>query len=757
MGKRPLCIFSCIFLAAVFLFWELFQPGVPEGKAGAGRTAVVGEVYYREEGTNSSILYLKDVQESKSPQRAYLKHVIVYLSKEMFYPIGTVLKIEGTLYPTEKPRCPGQFDERSYYLGKGISHKLFGKSVSVLREAEWNFREQLFCLREALCARLEYLFEEEEAAVLKAMLFGESSGIPEELEESYQTAGIGHLLAISGLHVTILGGTLYHILRKTGLPYPVCASAAGGILLCYQEMLGLRVSALRAVGMFLVFLLAETIGRAYDRLTALALLAVVVVVFYPYQMGSAGFLLSFGAAAGAAAALEWLAERERVEKERADGPQSGKQPGKKWLAGILVPLYLQAVTLPVLVWFYYEVSVYALFWNLLLVPLAGIILGSGLLAVGVSFFSRTLGIFAGGPAQLLLMLYRMACQIGEELPGAVYLCGKPKLWQVVVYYAGLAVLTVVCWPGQNLLRSVWQKRRFPDKTNRLLQGVCGGLYLSAFLSLIFLRFPSPLEVTFLDVGQGDCAVIREKQGLSLLVDGGSSDVGQVGKYRILPFLKYSKIPHLNYIFVSHGDADHISGILELLEQQRITVGTLVCWAGGSEKLDGLKEAAGKRGIPVQYMRYGSCLESDTLRLLCLGPTGEQEEETENNQSLILRLESGSLRILLTGDMETEEETAVLEKVSAEFLEAEILKTAHHGSATSTSEMFLEAVRPKAAVISCGEGNSYGHPDAGTMERLKRYTKEVFVTMECGTVKVEWDGRKAKIIPYWFDKGNRNPL
>ena len=741
MGKRPLCMFSCICLmAVVFWFFAVRPPAEAEGCEGP--VTAVGELYYREQEASRTILYLKDVHISENPKRILLDRLIVYLTSKETYPIGMVVKVKGKLYPAKSARNPGQFDEAWYLRSRGISHKLQGASVNAVwtaGEASHGFmerllmrlREGLVCQKEELLRRLDVLFSETEASVLKAMLFGAAKEVPKELKSSWQSAGIGHLLAISGLHVMLLCGTLYRGFRNIGLPYGICIPASAALLICYQEMLGFRVSAFRAAGMFLVFLGAELTGKAYDRLSALALLCLAVVAKYPYSVGTSGFWLSFSASAGAAAFLEWAQERERVRKE-AGFRERRKTPG------MLLPLWISAASLPVQLWFFYELPVYSLLWNLCLVPLAAPVLGFALLALAFSLWSFPAGMFVGAPAQLLLELIERICVLAEKLPGAVYICGRPLWWQMALYYAALLGCMWVFWPGRE---------RKGKGRILLLAGAAAALGC-----LVFLRVHAPLEVTFLDVGQGDGALIREKGGKTLLIDCGSTDEKDVGTDCLIPFLKCCGISRVDYIFISHGDEDHISGIRTLLEQDDISVGCLVFGSRMGAKSEEWMRKAASKGVLIQHMEPGDRLQLSGFSVRCLGPAEEKngleslpsETEEENNQSMVLALEGEGIRFLFTGDMEEEEEKLLLHTVPEKLWKANVLKVAHHGSKTSSSEAFLSAVSPALAVISCGENNRYGHPDADTVLRLCSCTERILVTAECGAVRLFCEAGRIRV-------------
>ncbi len=336
---------------------------------------------------------------------------------------------------------------------------------------------------------------------------------------------------------------------------------------------------------------------------------------------------------------------------------------------------------------------------------------------------------------LILKLYERLCRGICLLPKHRLITGKPEVFGIIVYCTGL-LLCLLLLHG------------------KICRAVRAGAYTVGMLALIF-SCPAVnhkgLEAVFLDVGQGDGIFIRERGGITCLIDGGSSDVSKVGKYRIEPFLKARGVSEIDYAFVTHGDSDHISGLEELLERQNIGV-KISCvifpeqtvW---DEKLTELCVLAQEQGSRTVVMSPGQTVEGKKLIIRCLAPDGETLAETGNAASLVLEGCYGELDMLFTGDVEGEGEellTAVLEK------EYEVLKTAHHGSKNSTCEEFLEIVHPRLAVISAGRDNRYGHPHEETLEKLEKTGTVVFNTAESGAVILKAYGKDVanlKIIQY----------
>ena len=278
-----------------------------------------------------------------------------------------------------------------------------------------------------------------------------------------------------------------------------------------------------------------------------------------------------------------------------------------------------------------------------------------------------------------------------------------------------------------------------------------GLLLGCVLLLVLRPPSSGTEVVFLDVGQGDGIWIRSGS-LTVLVDGGSTDEKEVGATVLEPFAKCRGEDKIDYAFVTHADADHISGLEYLLTGETgIRIGCLVLsaagQASGQEEYRRLAAEAQARGIPVHWMQAGEALAAGDCRLTCLY-AGNKEHLTEKNEhSLVLLLETEGRTLLLTGDMTARGEREMLEQT--ELSQIDLLKVAHHGSSTATTRELLETIRPAYAVISCGRKNHYGHPAPETVRKLEEAGCKIFYTMQegAGILKI----RRGK----WFLKGFRS--
>lgn len=481
-------------------------------------------------------------------------------------------------------------------------------------------------------------------------------------------------------------------------------------------------------------------GRVYDAPTAVAAAAAVVILWRPFSFYDAGFQLSFGAVCGIIFLYPLVSEEEAGYRNSA--VKEKRNTRSSLLSGIkdsfTASICIQAATLPAILFHYYEFPVYSVLLNLIVIPLMSLLLVSGFAGSFLCLFWPGGGILCMQLCGLILKLYERLCRGIGLLPKHQLITGKPEVFGIIVYCTGL-LLCLLLLHG------------------KICRAARAGAYTVGMLALIF-SCPAVnhkgLEAVFLDVGQGDGIFIRERGGITCLIDGGSSDVSKVGKYRIEPFLKARGVSEIDYAFVTHGDSDHISGLEELLERQDIGV-RISCvvfpeqelW---DEKLESLCLLAREYGTRTAVMHPGQRLEGKKLILGCIAPDGEKLAETGNAASLVLEGTYGELDILFTGDVEGEGENLLTEILEKEY---EVLKVAHHGSKNSTNEKFLEIVHPKLAVISAGRDNRYGHPHEETLVKLEKEGAAVLITAQSGAVILKAKGKDAadlKITQYNSD-------
>lgn len=687
--------------------------------------------------------------------------VICYCAEEVTEPfMGSVAEVTGTLRNFEEPSNPGQFDALSYYQILQISFRLNQADISYQSGTYSRIKEGLYQLRRVLSRRIDDLLPKEEASVMKTMLLGEKGELDEELKGLYQRNGIAHILSISGLHISMLGMGLYRLLRRLGVRIAPSAAVSSVIILLYGVMTGFSVSSIRAIAMFLLQMLAVSVGRTYDMITAIALAAILLLLSQPRYIFHSGFQFSFLCVVGISLLQPVLCNvRSRLLQ--------------KLLAGISMTV----VTLPVYLGCFYQLPVYSVLLNFIVLPLMSILMGAGLVMLAVSFLYQPVGILIGSVVVGVLAIYKRLGLLCEQLPLHLWTPGAPAVRQIAVYLLLLAVI------------ALFGRTRIKEKRYRRERGAGAGMggsnirstyryfvrygipvrycwcLVAVGILVISLRFRPALLVTFLDVGQGDCIFVQEQDGTSYLVDGGSSTVSEVGKYRILPFLKYQGADRVKAVFVSHADSDHCNGICELLTQAQregITIENLVlpelAEACKEENYRELESLAAQQNIPVSYLHAGQSIQEGDVTFRCMHPDVGYVSEDANEASMVLYATYRDFSLLLTGDVEGQGEALLTERlqeaaeraavqqlqtqgekagegVQQTAMQVDVLKVAHHGSHYSTTEAFLQTVNPAVAVISCGAKNSYGHPHEETLERLAQAEVTWFATKDHGAVSV----------------------
>ncbi len=728
MKQRPLgtvCVLLIILQVLVAATGAGKPPSVPADWKDKDNISVLGRVYRTEIRPDYQILYLQDAEVSHQNKKSIQLNLVVYDSEFRNVHLGNLVWIEGTCALLEEPRNPGNYNQKFYYEKQGLSLIGFAERVQVVENDIWEIRDMLQRIRNRWHRMLIEVLGEKNGGMLSAMMTGDKSHLDKEWKEAYQANGIGHLLAISGLHISFIGLGFYQGLRKIGLPYSLAGVLGAVFLILYAIMTGMSVSTARAMVMLLFRIGADLCGRVYDMMTALLIAAALILLDNPFHMRDAGFLLSFGAILGILLILPVLKALFPCHIRIAEG--------------IYASLAIQIMLFPITLYFFFEIPPYAVVLNFFVIPLMSPVLGAGILGSLLYCLIPWVGTWVLKSTGIVFGVYEILCKWCMRLPYSRIVIGQPDWKQVILCYGMLFLFLI--WARRIVSEGEWNRRR------RI--GTCVCLMLFLGISLPWRWKVGNVQVTMLDVGQGDGIYMRGPSGVQYLMDGGSSDVKEVGKYRIEPFLKSQGVGRLDYVFLSHGDEDHISGVREMLVRQEtgIRIRTLVLpveevW---EEALREMAQIARKNGTKVMTIREGEGIEEEGFRVQCLQPGENDGLELGNEASMVLRVEYRDFDFLLTGDVEGKGEELLMEKEGIK--EVDVLKAAHHGSKNSTKENFLERVRPKIAWISAGRENSYGHPHPETVRRLETYHAKRYSTQTSGAVTIETDGEKFRIQEY----------
>ena len=745
------------------------------------------------EKKNSS---LKNEEKYQRRNDLHFQKLILYLPKEstgegsMPLPLpGQICSVKGHFLELSPATNEGEFSLSSYYKGEGISGVFQAKTIELVRGESSPFAKELFTLKQSLGNRIDALFPEETAGFLKSLFLGERSGITLSEKSLYQSAGISHILAISGLHLSLLGGFFYRLLRKTKLSSLLSSLITSFFLFSYFLFTGSSHSAFRALFMLFLRFVAIQLGKGKDLLSQLSFALLFLLWLNPLSLYSIGMQCSFFTLFVFFLLEERPGKAVRKKKEKAlskickkHALGFSKHPSLllKFPAYLskLIPCLLSTLPhrlqgsflfylalLPLFSLTQFSFPLYAPLLNLLLLPLLPFFFLLGAVSIFLSYLPEQdfllLRLFSFSSRFLLNLLFQIFHLFMEKslaLPFSQILLGKMQALSVMFYFLFLYLLF------------------FFPKAKSLSLLLSLGFLLS--LPLYLPRPPKELEIAALDVGQGDGFVLR-KGALVFTIDNGSTSKNLFPEQIFFPYCKAKRIQHIDYALLTHCDRDHISGIQALLEKNpSISLSHLILPASALQdhRYDLLKRLAYNHGADVSYWQKGDelvfseqgiCLSAkktawaenpstskkrgpDTkghqLHIRCFYPNDSTYIEEANAHSIGCLLEYGHFRMLFTGDMPKESEEALLENCRETEASpiVDVLKLAHHGSKTSSCPSFLSETRAKFALFSYGKKNRYGHPHKSTVENCKKYRLFPLETAKLGEILIKTNGEQFEI-------------
>ncbi|MEO5818471.1 MAG: DNA internalization-related competence protein ComEC/Rec2 [Gemmatimonadaceae bacterium] len=558
--------------------------------------------------------------------------------------------------------------------------------------------------RAAAGARIDRVFGDD-APMVRALVIADMSAIPAEQRDRYARAGLVHMLSVSGLHVGIIALALELLASVLRLPRTPARIATLLMLSAYVAAIGAPAPAVRAAVMLGALLMTRLLQRPTSPWAILALGAAAPLWDPPTAL-DLGWQLSV---AGTAALIAGGALAKRIIPKTWGGKR------RALATGGVVSIVATAVTAPLSAWAFGRVALLGPVTNLLADPVMGLL--QPLLFVAMAIPLRGVEAFVADAAHALLAAFDGIARGAARIPGGAPLV-LPTVLGAVASGACSIALIVAC------------VSRRPSRAS-----IVGALCVAVLVvEPVLPRARAPSELHMIDVGQGDALALRTSRGRWIVVDAGRSWIGgDAGRNTVAPYLAHLGGDVALFV-LSHPHADHVGGAASLFAMLHPRRFLDPGYAGASTPYrDALSEAR-REGIPWQRVHPGDSLLVDDIVLTALAPDSVWTSRLNdaNLASAVLMARIGDVRILFTGDAEAEEEEWLLEHYP-DALHADVLKVAHHGSATSTTSQFLAAVRPRVALVSVGAHNSYGHPDAEVMDALRAADVATLRTDRLGTV------------------------
>ncbi len=645
--------------------------------------------------------------------------------------IGDSVAVTGKVRLPQGYRNPGQLDTAMLLRSQGITATLSarGESLKIEEREGHGFKRWLSSVRAHYLGAMEEVMPKEDAAAIFAMLFGGYGGLQNELMEAFVSTGLVHILSVSGSHISLIAAVMAWLGMALRLSKGLMAVLVIGVIVVYSLLAGCVPPVIRSAIMGALAFVALSLDRERDARRILLLTGLFMLAVSPLLLFHISFQLSFLATAG----LLYLAPVLR-------GWLKARHLGDFVSTGLAITMAAQLATLPVLAWYFNQLSLSSLLANMTIAPIVELIIVVGLFGGIIAFLLPFMGkIVYAGDSLLLGLVYEMARWMAK-LPGSMIWIPTLQGWAGVAYYALL---------GYAVLDKPWQEKVWGFLQARRQYFLLAVLALLLFLGGRQLAHRGEMILAAVDVGQGDALVLQTPKGRVLLFDtGGTRDEEfDIGERVLVPYLRHYGMNRVEAVFLSHAHADHAEGTGAVL--RRLSVGKVyTAWEGRGEYAKSFHMSeADPRLNKLEPAKQGTAMELDGVRVEVLYAPEVLPSGTGNEASNVYKITYGEASFLITGDLTKENEQVILAEQPEGKLRSTVLKVGHHGSDTSSSEEFLQAVRPSYAVICVGANNSFGHPKAKVLERLQGVGAEILRTDQKGEIKFCTDGRTMRVEAY----------
>lgn len=623
---------------------------------------------------------------------------------------GDSLYIEGEFKQPEEARNYKGYNYKQYLKTKKIIGTVELEKAKILKSSNGSF---IHNIQKYIRDTINGTLTDEEGNLLLAILLGDKDKLSEDIQESFKTSNLSHMLAVSGAHVSYIILGLTYVLQNSIIGKKNGKIVCMIFLLVFMAITNFTPSVTRACIMAVLTLFSGIIYRKSDVYTNISVAALITLIFNPYSLLDLGFQLSYGGTIGIIIFIKRIQEKKSNSKVINYIKQMA-----------LVSIYANIIIIPIMMYHFNTVSLTFIISNIMASPILGIIVITGFLfiiaSITVKPLTRLIAIFIKPILSILIKI----SQICSKLPFSNILVVTPYMFNVISYYA----IILYC---------------IKSKKNNKCKIIICLLIVLILINFIIYIFPQKLRIFFIDVGQGDSTLIITPDKKTVLIDGGGSDSFDVGEKVLLPYLLDRRILKVDYVLISHFDTDHCGGILTIMEKVKVKNIIISEQAEHSENYERFKKLMINKKIRLIEVKKGDKIKIGRYsEFKILFPTSRLLSENPlNNNSIVAQFNYNNFKMLFTGDIEKLAEQQILKTEKAE-IRADILKVAHHGSKTSSIPEFIKAVRPKIALIGVGKNNTFGHPNQQTIKNLENIKCRIYRTDLQGEIiiKIDQKGR-----------------
>ena len=690
---------------------------------------------------------------------------------------GNIVEITGTYEEPSTARNYKGFDYRQYLKSRNIYGTIDCEKYEIIATNKINVASNIVnYVQNNIKENMFNILDEEQSALCVGILIGDREKISDITEDNFKKSNLTHMLAVSGSHITYIIVALTTILSKTNRKFSLIITIL--FLLFFTVLTGFTASVLRASIMGIITLLASILHRKSDTINNLGISSIIILIYNPYLLVDAGFLLSYAGTIGIILFSKKISNGIsiivnkinpnllNIEQNNNSKILSVKSIIEKIIlyvnSSLSVTLSANIVIIPVMAYMFSTISF--TFWisNILAGPVMEVVTIFGFIVYFISIIFPILAQFLGIALNLLLTVLLKIAEISSKIPGASIYIKTPSIYMCVIYYLIIYILFNMQAIKQIIRKkAIFRLYAIKAKKQRKNILVIAILFTILVNSIIYVTDKN-IKIYFVDVGQGDCTLIQTSGRKNVLIDGGGSEFGSfdVGKSTLLPYLLDRGITKIDYMMISHFDSDHIGGLFYIMENLRVDNIIISKQGESSENLKKFIEIlqsnnrGSKNKTNIILVKKGDNIKIDnTSYFEILFPEDELiNDNILNNNSIVAKFVSNNFKMLFTGDIEEIAENRLCELYkSTNKLQADIIKVAHHGSKTSSTLNFLELVKPKIALIGVGENNNFGHPNDAVLKRIKDLGAHICRTDQMGEISIVIGNRGNVKINSFIEK------